>query len=78
MSFTLRRSFYAAVTKRSYGTVQSPNATTLLNGAPKTSSLLEKVSTAAPSTTWAREDIEAIYHTPLSQLTYTAVRILPN
>ncbi|KAI5299347.1 hypothetical protein KEM56_003319, partial [Ascosphaera pollenicola] len=73
MSFTLRRSFYAAVAKRSYGTVQSPSAASLLDGGPsRSSTLLERVTTAAPSTTWAREDVEAIYHTPLSQLTYTA------
>ncbi|KAI5289791.1 biotin synthase [Ascosphaera aggregata] len=66
MSFKLRRSFYVAVARRSYGTVVSPKTASISNDS---STILKRACTAAPSTNWAREDVEAIYHAPLSQLT---------
>lgn len=57
---------------RSYGTVQGPpSAAAMASRIP--SVLSEALAATAPRTTWAREDIEAIYNTPLNQLTYASV-----
>lgn len=71
MSFNLPRSLSRTVW-RSYGTVQgSPSAASIASRVP--SVLVEATSATAPRTNWTPEEISAVYHTPLNQLTYAAV-----
>jgi biotin synthase len=73
MSFTLPRSL-SRTAWRSYGTVQgSPSAASIASRVP--SVLVEATSATAPRTNWTPEEVNAVYHTPLNQLTYAAVRI---
>lgn len=75
MSFNLPRSL-SRTAWRSYGTVQgSPSAASIASRVP--SVLVEATSATAPRTNWTPEEVSAVYHTPLNQLTYASVRI-PN
>lgn len=72
MSFTLPRSL-SRTAWRSYGTVQgSPSAASIASRVP--SVLVEATSATAPRTNWTPEEVSAVYHTPLNQLTYASVR----
>lgn len=58
---------------RAYGTVQGPpSAGSLPSRIPI--ALQEATAASAPRTNWTREEVQQIYETPLSQLTYAAVR----
>lgn len=75
MSFS--RAFPRALLRRSYGTVQSsPSAASIASKIPL--ALQEATAATAPRTTWTRDEVQQIYHTPLNQLTYAAVRSHPN
>ncbi|KAL2828151.1 hypothetical protein BDW59DRAFT_143265 [Aspergillus cavernicola] len=68
------RSLSRAVLTRSYGTVQSSHtAPSFASRIPP--ALREATAATAPRTNWAREDVQQIYETPLSQLTYAAAAI---
>lgn len=57
---------------RAYGTVQSPpSAGSLPSRVPI--ALQEATAASAPRTNWTREEVQQIYETPLTQLTYAAV-----
>ncbi|BCR88898.1 biotin synthase [Aspergillus chevalieri] len=59
---------------RAYGTVQGPpSAGSLPSRIP--SALQEATAASAPRTNWTREEVQQIYETPLSQLTYAAAAI---
>jgi hypothetical protein len=73
MSFNLPRSL-SRTAWRSYGTVQgSPSAASIASRVP--SVLVEATSATAPRTNWTPEEVSAVYHTPLNQLTYASVSI---
>ncbi|KAJ5484869.1 Biotin synthase [Penicillium diatomitis] len=73
MSWTWSRSL-SRTAWRSYGTVQgSPSAAAIASRVP--SALVEATSATAPRTNWTPEEINAIYHTPLNQLTYAAAAV---
>ncbi|ODM20276.1 Biotin synthase, mitochondrial [Aspergillus cristatus] len=59
---------------RAYGTVQGPpSAGSLPSRIPI--ALQEATAASAPRTNWTREEVQQIYETPLSQLTYAAAAI---
>ncbi|CEJ59588.1 Biotin synthase, mitochondrial [Penicillium brasilianum] len=73
MSFTLPRSL-SRTAWRSYGTVQgSPSAASIASRVP--SVLVEATSATAPRTNWTPEEVSAVYHTPLNQLTYASAAV---
>lgn len=71
MSLSLSRSLHRALLRRSYGTVQAPPSAASLAANRIPPALQE--ATTAPRTNWSREEVQQIYETPLSQLTYAAV-----
>ncbi|GES62963.1 biotin synthase [Aspergillus terreus] len=72
MSFS--RAFPRALLRRSYGTVQSsPSAASIASKIPL--ALQEATAATAPRTTWTRDEVQQIYHTPLNQLTYAAAAV---
>ena len=72
MALPLPRVFPRAILRRTYGTVQStPSAGSLPSKFPP--ALQEATTASAPRTTWSRDEVQQIYETPLSQLTYAAV-----
>ncbi|KAF9891361.1 biotin synthase [Aspergillus nanangensis] len=73
MTFPLSRSLprATAIWTRSYGTVQtSPSSASIASKIPQV--LQDAVNATAPRTTWTRQEVQQIYETPLSQLTYAA------
>lgn len=59
-----------AILRRSYGTVQSP--TNLINNV-KPNVLQEATMAPLPRTNWTKDEVQRIYETPMSHLTYAAV-----
>lgn len=80
MAFALPRSLSrgSLVLRRSYGTVQAtvpPAAGVAPSPLARLPSALQDATAAtAPRTNWTREEIQQIYDSPLSQLTYASVR----
>ena len=70
-----------AVSRRTYGTVlpgtTSPPPAPEAPASPPASSVLQAaVQAAAPRSDWTKDEIRAIYHTPLMELAFSAVRSL--
>ncbi|KAJ5166297.1 Biotin synthase [Penicillium canariense] len=73
MSFTLPRALPRSFL-RSYGTVQGPpSAAAIASRVPGV--LVEAISATAPRTNWTREEVSAVYNTPLNQLTYASAAV---
>ncbi|KAJ5698940.1 Biotin synthase [Penicillium macrosclerotiorum] len=73
MSFALPRSLPRTVL-RSYGTVQGPpSAASIASRIP--TALAEATAATGPRTNWTREEVGAIYNTPLNQLTYASAAV---
>jgi biotin synthase len=73
MSLSLSRSLHRALLRRSYGTVQAPPSAASLTANRIPPALQEATAATAPRTNWSREEVQQVYETPLSQLTYAAV-----
>ncbi|RHZ73332.1 biotin synthase [Aspergillus turcosus] len=75
MSLSLSRSLPRALLRRSYGTVQAPPSAASLTANRIPPALQEATAATAPRTNWSREEVQQIYETPLSQLTYAAAAV---
>ncbi|PLB41087.1 biotin synthase [Aspergillus candidus] len=74
MGLPLPRVFPRAILRRTYGTVQStPSAGSLSSKFPP--ALQEATVASTPRTTWSRDEVQQVYETPLSQLTYAAAAV---